>query len=88
MKAIRSLEQHVDSLMAYGFDALSDKELEKELKYPRAIFAATFAMGYPVALDASAEERDTLGFTSMTQYSKLSGCRAYCTLHRKDLRQL
>ena len=37
--------------------------------YPRAIFAATFAMGYPVALDASAEERDTRGFTSITPVS-------------------
>ena len=25
MKAIRSLEQHVDSLMAYDFDKLTDK---------------------------------------------------------------
>ena len=49
--------------------------------YPRAIFAATFAIGYPVALDASAEERDTRGFTSITQYSKLLGFKAYCTLH-------
>ena len=31
--------------------------------YPRAIFAATFAMGYPVALLASAEERLTRGLT-------------------------
>ena len=37
-------------------------------------------MGYPVALDARAEERDTRGFTSITQYSKLSGFKAYCTL--------
>ncbi len=40
-----------------------------------------FAIGYPVALTASAEERLTRGFTSITQYSKLSGFRAYCTLH-------
>ena len=31
MKAIRSLEQHVDSLMSYDFTGLSDKELEKQL---------------------------------------------------------
>ncbi len=31
MKAIRSLEQHVDSLMSYGFDAYSDEELEDQL---------------------------------------------------------
>ena len=44
--------------------------------YPRAIRVVTLAMGYPVALDASAEERLTRGFTSMTAYSKLSGSRA------------
>jgi len=32
MKAIRSLEQHVDSLMSYDFSQLSDSELEDELK--------------------------------------------------------
>ena len=31
MKAIRSLEQHVDSLMAYDFTGLSDEELEAQL---------------------------------------------------------
>ncbi len=31
MKAIRSLEQHVDSLMSYDFSALSDAELEEQL---------------------------------------------------------
>ena len=31
MKAIRSLEQHVDSLMSYDFTELSDEELEKQL---------------------------------------------------------
>ena len=31
MKAIRSLEQHVDSLMSYGFDEYSDAELEAAL---------------------------------------------------------
>ena len=46
MKAIRSLEQHVDSLMAYGFDTLSDKELEKELKIvdDRRIFCIAEAL--------------------------------------------
>ena len=47
---------------------------------PTAIFAATFAIGYPVALDANAEERDTRGFTSITIYSLLFGFKAYCTL--------
>ena len=31
MKAIRSLEQHVDSLMSYDFTGLSDEELEAQL---------------------------------------------------------
>ena len=31
-----------------------------------AIFAAILAIGYPVAFEASAEERETRGFTSMT----------------------
>ena len=31
MKAIRSLEQHVDSLMSYDFTCLTDDELEKQL---------------------------------------------------------
>ena len=31
MKAIRSLEQHVDSLMSYDFTGLSDKELDEQL---------------------------------------------------------
>ncbi|MDE6905801.1 MAG: carbamoyl-phosphate synthase large subunit [Lachnospiraceae bacterium] len=46
MKAIRSLEQHVDSLMAYGFDTLTDKELEKELKIvdDRRIFCIAEAL--------------------------------------------
>ena len=32
---------------------------------PMAIFAVTRAIGYPDALEARAEERDTLGFTSI-----------------------
>ena len=32
MKAIRSLEQHVDSLMSYDFTQLTDEELLAELK--------------------------------------------------------
>ena len=34
--------------------------------YPTASFAATFAIGKPVAFDARAYERDTLGFISIT----------------------
>jgi len=46
MKAIRSLEQHVESLMEFGFDALSDKELEEELKIvdDRRIFCIAEAL--------------------------------------------
>ncbi len=47
---------------------------------PAAIFAATRAIGYPVALEARAEDRDTRGLTSMTKYSWESGARANCTL--------
>jgi hypothetical protein len=32
---------------------------------PTAIFAVTLAIGYPLALDAKADERETLGFTSI-----------------------
>ena len=31
MKAIRSLEQHVDSLMSYDFTGLTDEELLEDL---------------------------------------------------------
>jgi len=44
--------------------------------YPRAILADTFAIGYPVAFDASADDLETLGFTSITQYSNELGFRA------------
>ena len=46
-----------------------------------ANFAAIFAIGYPVALDAKAEERDTLGLISMAMISSSSsGLTANCTL--------
>src|SRR3954462_1053664 len=45
-----------------------------------AILAATRAIGYPVALDASADDRDTRGFTSITAYSVESGDSANWTL--------
>ena len=38
------------------------------------------AIGKPVALDASAEERDTRGFISITIRRPVSGCTANCTL--------
>ena len=46
---------------------------------PMAIFAATRAIGYPVALDARAELLDTRGLTSMTRYSSVLGWTANCT---------
>ena len=45
-----------------------------------ANFAAIFAMGYPVALLANAEERLTLGFISTTINSSVTGSKANCTL--------
>jgi hypothetical protein len=41
--------------------------------------AATLAIGKPVALDASADERDTRGFISMTIMRPVSGLTANCT---------
>ena len=48
--------------------------------YPTASFAATFAMGKPVALDARAEDRDTRGFISMISSWPFSGLTANWTL--------
>ena len=36
---------------------------------------------YPVALEASAELLDNLALISIIQYSRDSGCSAYCILH-------
>lgn len=41
--------------------------------------AATFAIGKPVAFDASADERDTRGFISMTIRRPSLGLTANCT---------
>src|SRR4030066_1801572 len=41
--------------------------------YPTANFAAILAMGNPVALEARAEERETLGFISMMTILPSSG---------------
>ena len=47
-----------------------------------ASFEAILAMGYPVAFDANAEERDTRGLISMAMMSSFaSGETANCTLH-------
>jgi hypothetical protein len=37
--------------------------------YPKANLVAIFAIGYPVALDANAEERDTRGLISIATIS-------------------
>ena len=42
--------------------------------------AATFAIGKPVAFEASAEERETRGFISITIIRPFSGFTANCTL--------
>jgi hypothetical protein len=44
--------------------------------YPTASLAAIFAMGNPVAFEASAEERETRGFISITTSSPSSGFTA------------
>ena len=49
--------------------------------YPKAILAASFAIGYPVAFDAKAEDLETLGLISITAYSNELGFKANCTLH-------
>jgi hypothetical protein len=36
--------------------------------YPKANLVAIFAIGYPVALDANAEEGDTRGLISLLRY--------------------
>ena len=41
-----------------------------------ADFAAILAIGYPVALEANAEERETLGLISMTMIFSVSGSTA------------
>src|SRR5574343_493735 len=48
--------------------------------YPTASLAATLAMGKPVALDASADDRDTRGFISMTIMRPFFGLIENCTL--------
>ena len=46
-----------------------------------ASFAAIFAIGNPVAFEASAEDLETLGFISMTTTRPLSGSTANWMLH-------
>jgi len=48
-------------------------------RYPTANRAAILAMGKPVALEASADERDTRGFISMTSTRPVCGCSANWT---------
>src|SRR5919199_1197977 len=47
--------------------------------YPTASRAAILAMGKPVAFEASADERDTRGFISITTTSSVAGLTANCT---------
>ena len=44
--------------------------------YPIANFVAILAMGKPVALDAKADERETLGFISITIIRPSTGLTA------------
>ena len=48
--------------------------------YPTASLAAILAIGNPVAFEASAEDRDTLGFISTMMRRPDSGSTANCTL--------
>ena len=48
--------------------------------YPIANFAAILAIGNPVALEARAEDLDTLGFISITIIFPFSGLTANWTL--------
>ena len=50
-------------------------------RYPIASFAAILAIGNPVALDASADERDTRGFISITMMRPVAGSTANWMLH-------
>ena len=45
--------------------------------YPNPIFADIYASGYPVALLARAEERESLGFISIATYLSEFGSSAY-----------
>jgi hypothetical protein len=45
-------------------------------RYPTASSAAIFAIGKPVALEASADERETRGFISITTRRPLCGSTA------------
>ena len=47
---------------------------------PEASMAEICAMGKPVALEASAEEREVRGLISMTTTRSLTGSWANCTL--------
>ena len=47
--------------------------------YPIANFAAPLAIGKPVALEAKADDLDTLGFISITYTSPSSGLIVNCT---------
>jgi hypothetical protein len=49
-------------------------------RYPTASFAAIFAIGNPVALDARADDRETRGFISMMSIRPVSGLIANWTL--------
>ena len=46
---------------------------------PTANFAAIFAIGNPVALEAKADDRETLGFISITTIRPVLGSMAHWT---------
>ena len=55
--------------------------MERRKERGRRTLVARYASGYPVALEARAEERDRRAMTSMMQHCSLCGWSAYCMLH-------
>ncbi len=64
---VGSKEAGVARVMSFGISSRA---------YPTASFAAIFAIGKPVAFEASADERETRGFISITTTSPDSGSTA------------
>jgi hypothetical protein len=56
--------------------------------YPKASFVAIFAIGYPVALDAKTEERDTRVDFNRYDIFFSSGETANCTLQPQEVPML
>ena len=66
-----TIQSRVGSKLAGVFASFISSSL-----IPTAILADTLAIGQPLAFEASADERDTLGFTSIRQYWNECGSKA------------